>query len=344
MNPHRILIVKLAAIGDVVMALPLLSALRKKYPHAHITWLCGSQVTPLLKSIPSIDHIIEIDEKRLLAGNFLTKLRALFQIWRTLAGQVFDLVLTLHSDSRYRLITWPIFCSDRKNWGKNGNRVFPIPGRYHAQEALQLIESQEGPSIRTLDFPPLIYSPSAKIQQLTEPLKNKPLILLAPGGAKNILADDALRRWPIESYIEVAKELSEQAHVILTGSRSDTWVSPHFRLLPIHDLIDQLSLLDLLALLQCSALLITHDSGPLHLAKLTKTPTIALFGPTNPHEKISREENISILWGGEHLACRPCYNGKTYSTCHQNACLRSISPNRVLEEAYKKLAMANISL
>ncbi len=316
----HILVVKLAAIGDVVMALPLVSALKKRYPDSHITWVVGSIAAPLLRAIPLIDQIIEVNETALLKGSLAQRIRTIGKLWNQIGGRSVDLVLTLHSDPRYRILTWPVRCRDKRSW----SHTPLIPGRYHAQECLRLFDQEEGATERLLEYPSIQLPPSPV------PVDGRPLVILAPGGAKNTLADNALRRWPVTHYAELARLLSPKARILLTGSASDAWVAPHFQ---CENWIGRLELTQLVALLKQSSLLITHDSGPLHLAKLVKTPTLALFGPTNPSSFTSRQENVEVLWGGERLSCRPCYNGKTYAACTNNICLKNISPEAVAARA-----------
>jgi heptosyltransferase-2 len=330
----KILVVKIAAIGDVVMSLPMLTYLRDQYPKAHVTWVCGKQVAPLLHATHLIDRIIEIDERKLLTGNLFTRLIALGQIWRKVAGR-YDLCITAHADPRYRLISLPIRCSSRRFFNRKGKRMHPIPGRYHAEEYVRLLSGNDGPSSPALKFPTLSFTATS-----SPPFRD--FIVLAPGGAKNILADDALRRWPIESYVHLIKSLADLPfEMIIIGSESDGWIQPYLKNLTCTDRIGKLDLLETVNLLSHCKLLITHDSGPLHLAKLANCPTIALFGPTNPSEKVGPKENIKVLWGGESLACRPCYDGKTYAPCRQNKCLLSLKPEQVFEEIKRLLNLAN---
>ena len=156
-------------------------------------------------------------------------------------------------------------------------------------------------------------------------------IIVAPGGAKNALADDHLRRWPVENYARLISLLKERgAVVIVTGAETDAWVLPHFKGLAFENLIGRQGILELIETLKSADWLITHDSGPMHLAKLAGCRVIALFGPTNPHEKVSPREKIHVLWGGEDLPCRPCYNGKRYADCPYPTCLAQITPEQIL--------------
>ena len=148
-------------------------------------------------------------------------------------------------------------------------------------------------------------------------------MVMAPGGVMGE-TEKALRRWPLESYATVAKELAAEAHVIVVGSRADRWVCDAF--VDVDDRVGQLELLELLALLRRAKLLIGHDSGALHLAKLVECPTLGLFGPTNPAEFAG--EKMQVISKG--LACSPCYRGKSYARCFRNDCMRTITPKEVV--------------
>lgn len=325
---EKVLIVKIGAIGDVVMALPLLTLIRKKNPNAFITWVCGTQVSALLDSTQLVDEIISVDEKALFQGSLFLKIKTVFQLWKRLLGKSFDLCLTGHADSRYQLLTLPVFCRKKRSFSQKK----PIPGRYHTHEYLRLFIGEQTPDLgMNIEFPKLTDRPC--------PVSlDKPIVVVAPGGAKNYLNEDALRRWPIQHYVDLLRQLATlPIQLVVTGAATDLWVNPYLEGIPHINLIGKLDLLDLTALLTKCKLLITHDSGPLHLSKLAGCPTIALFGPTNPWEKVSRKENISVFWGGEHLSCRPCYDGKTYAKCGNNLCLASISPNSIMKRALEIL-------
>ena len=315
----KVLIVKIGAIGDVAMALPLVS----HFHGSHLTWVVGKTALPLLEATGAIDEILVVDEERLFKESLWQRCKELGKIQMRLALKRFDLILIGNADWRYSLI--PLFAR-----GKTVKRFRPS-GAYHAQEYLRLVGSTS-----PVQFPPLSIPPSKVVDQALG--KTKPIVLV-PGGARNILADDALRRWPVQFYASLAEKLQSQGiPVVLAGSASDEWVLPFFSGVECVSLIGKLELMELLALCQRARLLITHDTGPLHLAKLVRCPTIALFGPTDPFEKVGAEENIKVLWGGHHLPCRPCYNGKTYARCTKNECMQSLSVEQVLREALSFLA------
>lgn len=209
----RILIVKIGAIGDVVMALPILTTIRKKYSHVHITWLCGSQVAPLIRATTLVDELIEVSEQKLLVGSLFTKVFQLFRIWRGIALKFYDTILMLHPDPRYRLLSIFSRCSCRKHWQ-------PRPGHYHAEEYANLTEAGAEP----MQFPAILIQQRPNLSSIPQPI-----VVVAPGGAKNVLADDALRRWPIEHYARLIDDLANRnISVVVTGSNTDQWVLPFF--------------------------------------------------------------------------------------------------------------------
>ena len=289
-------------------------------------------LAPLVRATKLVDEIIEVDEKKLLTGPFLTKFFQLFTVWKQVGFRFFDQIFTLHSDPRYRLLSFFSLSPEKKSWGKTKGRSLPLVGRYHVYEALHLLNSEQGPLLSEFEFPEIDCSLPSEKQDLFS--THQPTVVIAPGGAKNLLADDALRRWPIESYATVVEELAKHGYkIFVIGASSDEWVLPMLPKEQFHSLIGRLTLLETIAFLKNADLLITHDTGPLHLAKLARCQAIGLFGPTNPFSRTAPQEKIHVIWGGEHLSCRPCYNGKTYAPCKKNDCLTSLSAARVVQTA-----------
>src|SRR6185436_613219 len=111
------------------------------------------------------------------------------------------------------------------------------------------------------------------------------------------------------------------------------WVRPEFAGVAATDLIGRTTIPEMLRALADCDLVISHDTGPMHLARLVGAPLIALFGPTMPAQFIVPDDSTSVLWGGEHLACRPCYDGREFADCSDNQCISSISADVVIRTA-----------
>lgn len=337
-SPHamNVVFVKLGAIGDAVMALSLVSALAAHHPQARLTWMCGRLIEPLLRLFPQIHELVVVDERALFGPSRAAALRELLRVQRQMFGRRFDLLLHGNSDWRYRLLTATARAGETRGWSREHERPWPIPGRYHGDEYARLVTlAEDGGAVRWRPpAPALTISP--RIRELVA--GEGRLVLLSPGGAKNLLADSSLRRWPLERYASLARALVQRGHrIAIIGGESDRWVLPAFNGIPHLDLIGRTSLPELLAVFALAALVISHDTASVHLPRLTGTPVVALFGPTPPTQFIPSDANGQVLWGGAHLPCRPCYDGKNYSGCHKNSCMMAISVAEVLRSAERFL-------
>lgn len=327
----KYLIVKIAAIGDVIMALPMIEEIRKLDENADVTWICGKGVKTLLEPF-DIDHIITIDEKKLLTGTKLEKIIVVFRLWRQIAGRKYDVIALGHAAKRYKLLTMLTRCNTFRAFSHVMGKVWPIPGRHHTDEYVRLINPDNKVPIQAAKFPPVALPMEIRKLLATD----KPLAVLAPGGAKNLLADDNLRRWPVENYVKLAKEMIAVGYeVIITGTNSDKWFEKYFKDISMINLVGKTNLVELIGVFQNVDVIVTHDSGPLHLAGLTRTKLVAIFGPTNPWEKVPRRENIVTVWHDKNLACCPCYDGKYYAKCENNTCMSNV----IVDDILKHLAL-----
>ena len=329
----EVLIVKVGAIGDVVMAIPAAVAARETGHDVRVTWLCGTAVEPLLRFAGVADELVVVDERALWSASKLARVRAVLSVWRRLAGRRFDLIAIGHPDPRYRLLTLFVRARTRRSWDRRGRRPWPLWGRYHGDENVRLVLGGDAATLPRRPYPELRFPfPGHLAHELGDAPEGR--VVLVPGSAKNPIRDDALRRWPLEHYVGLAQRLvAEGRQVVLAGSADDAWTREAFSGVGVTDAIGRTSLVELCGLMQGSDLVITHDGGPLHLALLAGTRLIALFGPTSPHEKVAEREGVVVLWGGVDLACRPCYDGNEYADCPLNVCLHEVSVERVHEEA-----------
>ena len=335
----RYLIVKLAALGDVVMASTLVGAIRAREPAAHVTWLCGAGVAPLVRLFDGVDEVLVVDEVALMRGRPAARLRALFTLWWTLASRRFDVTLLGHADRRYRAALGVARLGQvRALRPREPGRTLPIPDRYFGDEYARLLDAERsrGP-----------ITGHAALASLRVPLPQPPAsdrigVVLVPGGTRNVLRESALRRWPVERYAEVAAALRRaDRRVTLVGDAGDDWVRPHFAGLDVRDEIGAQSIAGTLNLMAHADLVITHDTGPLHLAGLVRAPVLALFGPTTPAQFLPRHPGAEAIWGGGDLACRPCYDGREFAACTSNLCMQDIPVETVMRRALARLGTAD---
>lgn len=325
MKEKRALLIKLGAIGDVIMAIP---AAYELYLQGHaIDWVCGTAAAPVLGCYPWIRTIVA-EERALLRGTSVERIRVVMGVWRQLAGRIYAVCGILYYDARYEVLALPARATRKVRLSADRERML-LPGRHHTDEyARILLGAPDGERPRHL-------KPVAAQGLPVSPLPgdSRARIVLVPAGAKNTLRDDALRRWPAESYVALAAALLERnVEVVLIGGPDDRWASPLFSGLPVTDKIGQFSLLETLALLDGADVVVTHDTGPLHLAGITQVSIVSIFGPTDPNGRLPQRPGTVAIWGGEGFACRPCYDGSSYAPCQHNGCMRQVSPAMVLAE------------
>jgi len=327
----RVLILKFGAIGDVIMTIPAAHQLHLQ--GNEIDWVCGGAVLPILKLYPWINPIV-IDDRALLTGSAIAKLKVLLRLWKQLAGRSYSLAATLYYDKRYRALTLPIRAQRKLLLSHADRNLRLLPGRHHTDEFARILLNLPD-QVRPLPLAPV---PAEDLPPSPLPRIGKPRVILAPAGAKNMLADDLLRRWQPENYVALAASLLDHGiEVVLIGGPGDAWIQPQFSSLPVTDLIGQLALPQTLALLDEADVLVTHDTGPLHLAGITRTGIVSIFGPTDPRGRLPQRPGTVAIWGGEGFACRPCYDGHSFAPCPANDCMAQITPTMVLAEVLKLL-------
>lgn len=337
------LIVKLAAIGDVAMALPMVTALRVQHPGCRIAWLCGASARALLECVGAVDELIVANEHALLAGSRREQVAATLDVWRRLAGRHFDLVLTAHADPRYRYLTLPVRATARRALAAEGGRRGIVPGRYHGDEYVRLVTACDDYRAAALPTPALDAALSPRLRTLLAEANGarRPLVALAPGGARNAARDNPLRRWPLVRYATLAALLDAHGFaVVLAGADTDAWTRDAFAGSRAIDLIGSTTLPELIAVFRTCAAVVTHDSGPLHLARLANVPRVALFGPTDPAAFMGARERAVVLRPGRDLPCSPCYDGRDFAACADNVCMQRITPRAVLDAVLALTARA----
>jgi heptosyltransferase-2 len=320
---RKALIVKLGAIGDVASVLPAAWKLHRS--GAEIDWLCGTTVAPLLSCYSWVRPIV-VNDARLLGRRRAGAIWELLRTWGKLAGSSYDLCAVLQYDRKYRILTLPVRAHRSIALDQDARAFKLVSERHHSAEFERILCDQPD-EYRTEDIAPV---PPDLLPTNPLPPKGRIRIALVPGGARNLLRDDPLRRWPLDAYVALARLLLERGYeLVLTGGPGDQWVEPGFSGLPLQNCIARWSIPQTLAFYESCDCVVTHDTGPLHLAGLVKCGLVGLFGPTAPSKALPRRTGVVGLWGGERLPCRPCYDGRTFANCESNGCMISITPQRV---------------
>jgi heptosyltransferase-2 len=329
----RVLIVKLGAIGDVIMAIPAVHALHQR--GAQIDWICGPAVAPLLACYPWIRPIVA-DDRAILTGSIVHRLRALTKLWNQIGRSRYDLSATLYYDARYKLLTLPVRAQRKLmlSWTARDSRL--IPTRHHSDEYVRILLGNED-TCRAQSAAPVRPErlPASPLPERSTPIR----VGIVPGGASNMLRQQTLRRWPVTNYVQLTRELLDRGYeVVLLGGPDDAWVRPDFAGLPVIDAIGALSLPEVISACDTCDVVVSHDTGPMHLVGLSRAALIGLFGPTDPGSFLPRRNEVRGIWGGEGFACRPCYDGRNFAPCQSNGCMQQISTPMVLQQLDALLA------
>jgi heptosyltransferase-2 len=335
------LILKFGAIGDVIMAIPAAAALYRQGFDIH--WVCGRAVQPLLECYSWI-NLIAAEDKAILLGGAFERARNIIGLWSRVGLRKYDLCATLYYDRRYRLLTFPVRARHKLALSRQSRETTLLAGRHHTDEyARVLLGTEDGyqeastPPVRP-DRLPLSQWPAKSVPQR---------IAIVPGGgnhlireqAKGRLPEQVLRRWPVESYVALARKLVNRGwEVVLLGGPEDDWVKPYFQQLVVTDCIGGLSLPEVINACDACDAIVSHDTGPLHLAGLSDTCLVGIFGPTDPATRVPRRPFAVGLWGGQGFACRPCYDGRDFAPCQFNGCMHQVTPKMVLRELDRLLS------
>jgi heptosyltransferase II len=329
----RVLIVKLGAIGDVIMVIPAVHALHQG--GAQIDWICGPAVAPLLACYPWIRTIVANDHA-LIKGSIVNRLRALTKLWWQVGRSKYDLNATLYYDTRYKLLTLPVRARRKLMLSQKERDSRLIPTRHHSDEYVRILLGQQDTCRAQSSAPiPPERLPASPLPEPSTSIR----VGIVPGGASNMLRQQSLRRWPVANYVELTRQLLDRGYeVVLLGGPDDTWVRPDFIGLPVIDTIGTLSLTEVISVCNTCDVVVSHDTGPMHLAGLSRAALLGLFGPTDPGSFLPRRNEVCAIWGGEGFACRPCYDGRDFSPCQNNGCMQQITIPMALRQLDALLA------
>jgi heptosyltransferase-2 len=353
----RILFIKLGAIGDVIQAAAAVEVFKANNEGLKIDWVVGQSISKLLAKMGIADKVIILSDQELFSGSLLDRLKSLLACWIELIrhGRSYDVIYVAHTNWQYSLLALPAYILNPLLSLHKQKRFFPRLKEYRVSEYLRFLSGRAISHIEGAEvlqrLGDRILSNTNKERYFSDNEWSKPpvtqdnfgsqleslrkRVVLVPGGSKNALRDDFLRRWPVDDYVQLSKVLLDKGcQVILAGGPGDSWVSPYFSSVNVTNLIGKTSLEQLVGVLAEADLVITHDTGPLHLATLTRTPLIALFGPTPAPAvaPIGRKELITLI-PAANVSCAPCYDGKDYAACSDPICMKSIAVDEVFSRA-----------
>lgn len=324
----RIVVVKLAAAGDVLRTAAILPPLKREYPRSHVTWVADEAALPLIDGHPLVDRAMPFD----------------FTTWLTLSAEEFDLVLSLDKEPRAAAFAGGLRASERRGfalsrWGTltalNDGAQYDLDlGRSNDKKfngnALSAPEIFCGVAGLTYAGEPYeLALPDASIDRARTFLDSHALADPVVGlnvGAGPVFANKA---WTTEGYGELARRVRDElgGTALVLGGPAD-----RERMTSVVEASDGAAvdggtheLLDFAAIVGSMDALVTGDTMALHLAVALGVPTVVIFGPTVPQE-------IELYGRGHKIVssadCAPCY---ARSCDRTPSCMDVVTPDEVFD-------------
>lgn len=348
-SPTNILVIKSSSLGDIVHALPAVSALRHRWPHARITWLIKESLADVLDGNPDLDEIWPVN----FSCQFWPAI--LHKLW----NGTFDVVVDFQGLFRSGFLAWVSGAPRRIGFAKarEGAPLFytekvdlpalnGVPWRLGPMHAVDrnfaLVRHLGADPLRGNWHLPQHPEDQTIIEQLLRKAgvrKSDSLIAIAPWSRA------AWKCWPLEHFVELCRRLTMKKAIrpVLVGSRQDKEGARAFKNLHgvgLMDCVGQVSLRQLPVLLRHMEALVGNDSAPLHIAAGVGIPVVGLYGPT--HYKATGPYPVDrqiILHSA--LPCAPC-GCRTCSQPIQQECLRVIGVQEVFEKLCSVLSSSSV--
>jgi lipopolysaccharide heptosyltransferase II len=339
---RHILFIKPSSLGDIVHAMPTCAAIRRAYPKARLTWLVKREWAGLVERIDGVDRVWPVE----------STLKGWLSQVPLLRAERFDLVVDLQGLFRSAAIGWlsgsPLlvgFANGREGSPWLYSRRVPVPQlEMHAVDRYLLVAKAVGavgsgaPEFR-------FRIPQADHDEVDRLLSRSGVTPGTSWVAMNVSARWPTKRWPAASFAEVADRLQQEGcgAVVMIGGpdeRADVAAVSGMMKTPAIDLAGSTTVGLLPALLSKASLLITNDSGPMHIAAAAGTPVVALFGPTSAVLTGPYGAGHRVLTG--QVPCSPCFS-RVCRHSPEMECLHLIKPNNVAEAARHVLTAQTIS-
>ncbi len=344
----KILILKPSSLGDVVQALPVLRLLKRHLPASEIYWWIDSNLGPLLKGDPDLTGIVGFERRRWAAPRHWPEM---FRSIRWLREQHFDWVIDLQCLARSGTFAWLangkfLIGLDEVREGARGFYDLAVRrASFHTHAVdwyLAVLPRLGIPVHNHFQWLPERPAVAAEVKRKwlekfrtpNSELRTPKWIAIQPG------ARWPNKRWPVEYFAELVRFLAQKfpdVRFAILGSKEDKSLGGFIsRVEPqrCFNLCGQTSLPEMVEWLRLCDLMVTNDTGPMHVAAALGKPLVALFGPTEPRRTGPYHHLDSVL--RIDLPCSPCLK----SHCHyekRNECLNALSPTMVFERAQNQL-------
>jgi heptosyltransferase-2 len=330
------LVIQTSFLGDVVLTTPLLAHLAESGP---VDVVCTPASSPLLANHPAVRERIVYDKRRSARGA-----RGFLRMAAALRSRRYRGVYLAQGSVRSGALAFAAGIADRVGFQTSAGRAFyttRIAAPENVHHAARLLSLGTRDPLREISndaLRPRLYPGAAERSEVDALLEAQraggdQLIAVAPGSVW------ATKRWP--GFPELAHTMGSDHRIVVIGADSDRDLAAEIMAATSGRAVDATGRLSLLAsaeLIRRSALLVTNDSLPLHLASAMNTPTVAVFGPTVPEFGFGPLATSSAVAGLSELDCRPCdRHGPRRCPLGHWRCMREITPTMVASLARELL-------
>lgn len=320
----RILVVKLRAIGDVVLSTAILPGLRAAYPHAQIDFLSELPGREILEGNPFINAALSFNGREESGFSLIRRIRSRkYDMIIDLFGNPRSAIVTLLSGAKRRVgyrFGWRQYCYNTV--------VEPRGGEVHNSDFnLDALRALNIPIVdKTITIPLTLDAEKSADEFFREHgLRESFVVAMNPGGGWYT------KRWPAERYAALGDALQREfnARILLTWGPGEEslieTISGRMEIKP--ERIPPVGLIGLAAMLKRCSAMVTNDSGPMHIAASMGTPIVAIFGPTRPELQGPVNERNMII-RKDDLDCLGC----NLTKCPiGNPCMQGLTVEQVLD-------------
>jgi lipopolysaccharide heptosyltransferase I len=355
----NILIVKTSAIGDVIHTLPSLWSLRARFPEAHIAWLVEETAAELVIGHPAVNRVLVARRKRWLQdlrrGRLLRALSGFVDFIRQLRDTRYDLVIDFQGLLKSAI--WVVLARGPRKAGFGRGMEHAEHSYLALNERIPAVDMNQHAIDRSLLLLKGLGIPSAGIRYtlpISAEQQSQATALLRACEvleADRLAAINPMARWPTklwepQYFAALAERLEREGiRVVFTGGESDKPAIDEiarFMTRPLRRLDGKTSLITLAALYRRAQVVVTTDSGPMHLAAAVGTSVVALFGPTAPWRTGPYGSNHVILRAD--LSCSPCFKKQCLTTVYEErACMKRLTVDTVAQAVLAKIAAAPLT-
>ena len=318
-EPRRLLVIRPGGIGDAVLLIPALAAVKEHYPAADITVLAERRNAAIFKLCPAVDRLLLYDRPRELLAASCGRYDVVIDTeqWHRLSAVVARLAASpvkigYGTNERTRLFTHPVTYS---------HDDYEVISFFRLLEPLGIVTPE------TVSVPFLSLSTNARqrAEELLASMASCGRVVIFPG------ASIPERRWGAERFAELARRLEGEGRaVVVVGGRGDVLAGELIGGATGLNLAGRTSLAETAAVIEGAALLVSGDSGILHIGVGLGTPTVSLFGPGRQHKWGPRGAGRLVI--NHHLSCSPCTTfGSTPECPYQVRCMREITVDEVFQ-------------